>query len=124
MSLSKRLRAPKVTNPPTLYIVKWIDAAHDNDHDGPAVEAGGLATLPFVGFHVRTFNDKQHDNRRCMVLASEYSYTDAGALHSRFEMTIPLAWVVEMRPQVDGTAQESKESAHADGSSPESPPLL
>lgn len=98
MPRQPKFRPPPVSSPPTPYEVFWLDAAHDNDHDGPAAEAGGLALLPFLGYHVRTFTDRTRGNRRCIVLASEHSIDDRGRPCSRFEMTIPVAWVASMTP--------------------------
>ena len=121
------MKLPRV-NPkdPIPYKVTWDDAAHDNDHDGPADEAGGLGRLPHLGYHVRTFRDRTHANRLCVVLAAEVSHSVSGVLHSRFEMTIPAAWIVSMTPLVERSPDATQEGnqpghdlrEHRDGDGP------
>jgi hypothetical protein len=89
-------KAPKVSNPPDLVVIEWIDAQSEHEHDGPSSEAGGLVRLPAVGYHVRTGRD---ENGRFIVLAREFSVIE-GVLHSRDHFSVWLDKIVSWKVAV------------------------
>lgn len=108
----KAFRVPPVTSPPSRYEVRWVDAIHDNTHDGPADDAGGIEEVPCLGFHVRT---ARNEHGRFIVMAMQAYRDKEGTNCSRFELSIPVSMVREMIP-----VSITKE---ADGNGPEAPPV-
>ncbi len=92
---TSRSPIPKVTSPPSLYLVRWADAVHDNTHDGPAMDAGGIEVVPCAGFHVRT---ARNEHGRFMVMAMQAYADKEGQNCSRFELSIPSILIREVIP--------------------------
>lgn len=90
-----RPKVPAVTSPPSRYEVRWVDAIHDNTHDGPAKDAGGIEKVPCLGFHVRT---ARNEHGRFMVLAMQAYRDHDGENCSRFELSIPVSMIREIIP--------------------------
>ena len=89
-------KLPSVTSPPSMFLVRWVDAVHDNTHDGPTDDAGGIESVPCLGFHVRTARDKDHG--RFMVMAMQAYRDKEGTNCSRFELSIPVSMIREVIP--------------------------
>jgi len=72
-----------------MYLVRWTDANHDNEYDGPS--AGFESSLiedSHVGFHTKTAKDH-------IVLASSCIVLD-GANSSRWHLTVPRVHITAM----------------------------
>ena len=92
--MAKRLRfkAPKVSDPPTLVEIEWIDAQSEIDYEGPAKKSGGLALLPTAGYHVR--NGRHAEHGPFVVIAREWFRSeDTDEVYTRDTTTIPTGWI-------------------------------
>lgn len=77
-----------------------MDAVHDNTHDGPAGDSGGIEVVPCLGFHVK---NGRNEHGRYMVMAMQAYRDHDGQNCSRFELSIPLSMIREVlsvSPQV------------------------
>lgn len=112
MPRSRKFQPPKVSDPPILVEVEWVDAVYEDAHDGPADKAGGLALLPSCGYHVR---NGKGDHGPFIVLAREWSHGDNGGLNSRHHISIPTGWITRWTV-VTGKRQVWPESPESDTS--------
>lgn len=125
MARRKRFKPPKVTNPPTLVEVEWIDAQTDIMHDGPAAEAGGFFVSTRCGYYVR--HSPKDENGPFVVLAMEHSPGDEkdGGVNVRDIFTLPISWVrrwSEVASQKQVYPSEQKEATSGHGIPPAAAP--
>ena len=89
---TRKFHPPKVSDPPQLVEIEWIDAQSEIDYEGPAKKAGGLVLLPTAGYHVR--NGKHEHHGRFVVVAREwFREEETGAVYTRDTTTIPTGWI-------------------------------
>lgn len=86
-----KFRPPKVTDPPTLVEILWVDAISEIDFEGPITKAGGLVLLPTAGYHVRSGSHAEHGP--FIVLAREWFREEDGKVYTRDTTSIPTGWV-------------------------------
>lgn len=92
--MKRTFRAPAVTTPATIYLVRWLDANYDTEHDGPSDDYNAeLIQGLQVGFHV--------GNRPGLIVLAGECTPEDGANHSRFHLTIPIVHVTHMIPWSD-----------------------
>lgn len=91
MARSRSFRPPKVSDPPDLVVLTWIDAQYDGETDGPARQAGGLVELPRVGYFVRHAKSGPHGP--FVVIAAEWNHGTDGVLQARHTISIPVGWI-------------------------------
>jgi hypothetical protein len=87
----RKFQPPKVSDPPRLVVVEWVDAVHSNGESSIGT-IGGLKRLPCGGYHVRTALKGPHGP--FVVIALEHDRDDEGAPTARFHLSIPTAWIV------------------------------
>lgn len=91
--MPKKLRfvPPKITDPPALVEISWLDAQSELDYEGSAAKAGGLVLLPTSGYHVRNGNHPEHG--KFIVIAREYFHDEEGQVCVRDSTSIPQGWI-------------------------------
>lgn len=108
----RRFQPPKISDPPILVEIEWIDAQSELEFEGPAKKAGGLALLPTAGYHVR--NGKHPHHGSFVVIAREwFRDEETNEVYTRDTTTIPTGWIRKWSVMT-GKRQlwpESKESA-------------
>src|SRR6185503_2760047 len=87
----RKFKPPKLSDPPDVVIITWVDAQGDIETDGPAEQAGGLVELPRVGFFVRHARSGPHGP--FVVIAAEWCYAKDGSIHVRDTTSIPVGWI-------------------------------
>lgn len=90
--MAKRFHPPKVTDPPKLVEIEWIDAQSEIEFEGPAKKSGGLILLPTAGYHVRTGRHPHHGS--FVVIAREwFRDEETNEVYSRDTTSIPTGWI-------------------------------
>ena len=88
----RKLRPPKISDPPEYVEINWIDAQGDIEEDLPIDKAGGLVELPCAGYYVRHAPKGPHGP--FVVIAQEVHRTSDGVWHCRSTTSIPVGWIV------------------------------
>jgi len=86
----RKFRPPKVSDPPDLVEIHWIDAQADHS-DVPINAAGGLVELPSAGYYVR--HAKKGPHGPFVVIAMEVQQDSEGVWNCRDHTSIPVAWI-------------------------------
>jgi hypothetical protein len=103
MAKKRRVKIPPVTVPATVYLVKWVDANHEVEYDGPSVGfEGELIEDRHVGFHVQTKKDS-------ITLASSCTMEN-DENNSRWHLTVPRIHITAMIPWGENYASEESGS--------------
>jgi len=123
-----KFRPPKVSDPPELVELYWIDAQGDTS-DVEIHKAGGLIELPSVGYFVRYVPKGPHGPY--IVIAMEIMQdTESKVWSCRQHTSIPIGWitrwsVVTEKRQVWPALQESDSStSSARSSEPKTEPSV
>ncbi len=91
MALKPRFKPPKVSDPPELVELHWIDAQGDTS-DVEIHKAGGLIELPSVGYFVRFVPKGPHGPY--IVIAMEIMQDQESKVWScRQHTSIPIGWI-------------------------------
>jgi hypothetical protein len=91
---SRKFTPPAVTTPATIYLVRWLDANYDTEHDGPSADYAAELVQGFqVGFHVQ--------NQPGLIVLAGESAPEDGVNHSRFHLTVPTVHITHMIPWAD-----------------------
>lgn len=104
---------PKVKKPAVPYEVIWVDAIHDNTHDGDASEAGGIETVPCLGYHVRN-GKNEHGKFVVMAMQARWNAKE-NYQESRFELSIPVSMIRTMTPVILEKGKDDKHNADHSG---------
>lgn len=87
----QKFRPPKVSDPPDLVELRWIDAQGDTS-DVEIHKAGGLIELPSAGYYVRYAPKGPHGPY--IVIAMEVMKDpESGVWSCRQHTSIPIGWI-------------------------------
>ena len=87
----QKFRPPKVSDPPDLVELYWIDAQGDTS-DVEIHKAGGLIELPSAGYYVR-FAPKGPHGPYIVIAMEVMKDPESGVWSCRQHTSIPIGWI-------------------------------